>query len=361
MKDSEYLPQFEALLRGLFARVPFLKLASLKSNLPISPRSSDRADWVAQVVTGDRKFVWIVESLPVGYPKEVRSAVLKLEHCLLKLPPDPTHYGVVIAPFLSAESARICTEAGMGYADLAGNVRLSFGQVFIEMQGTKNPFREKRANRSLFAPRAARVLRVLLQGPLRPWKVTELAAASQVSLGWVSAVRQQLQGHEWATEGAGGLRVTKPGSILDAWAKADDWKKRTVSQEYSVLLSDPLELATKLKQVLPESSPAFTQWFAAGLRHPYTATPVVSAYVRQFPDDALIREKLLGRRVSTGGGALRLIMAKDEGVFNPAQTVNDFQLVSDVQIYLDLLCAGLRGGEQAQELRQWPDFAGGWE
>jgi hypothetical protein len=31
-----------------------------------------------------------------------------------------------------------------------------------------------------------------------------------------------------------------------------------------------------------------------------------------------------------------------------------------VQIYTDLLHAGLRGEEQADELRRWPDFAGGW-
>ena len=36
------------------------------------------------------------------------------------------------------------------------------------------------------------------------------------------------------------------------------------------------------------------------------------------------------------------------------------RLVSDVQIYLDLLRVGLRGEEQADELRRWPDFAGGW-
>jgi len=55
------------------------------------------------------------------------------------------------------------------------------------------------------------------------------------------------------------------------------------------------------------------------------------------------------------------VLPKDEGVFHPTQTVRGFNLVSDVQIYLDLLRAGQRGEEQASELRQWPDFAGGWE
>jgi hypothetical protein len=290
----------------------------------------------------------------------VRTAALQLERYLKHLPADVPHYGVLLAPFISEESAKICTEAGIGYADLAGNARLSFDQIFIETRSPGNPFREKRETRSLFAPRAARVLRVLLQGPLRPWKVTELAESARVSLGWVSAVRQQLLAHEWAAEEPGGLRVIKPGAALDAWAKADDWEKRTRTHEYSVLLADPLELAEKLKGVLRGEPPVFTQWFAGWLRHPHTTPAVVTAYVKKFPDEVLIKEKLLGRRVAAGRGGLRLVLPKDEGVLHPAQTVRGFKLVSDVQIYLDLLRGGLRGEEQAEEIRRWPDFGGGW-
>jgi hypothetical protein len=95
------------------------------------------------------------------------------------------------------------------------------------------------------------------------------------------------------------------------------------------------------------------------LRHPYTVPTVVAAYVTSFPDESGIAEKLLARPVSSGGG-LRLVLPKDEGVLNPSLSVRGFNLVSDVQIYLDLLHAGLRGEEQAAELRKWSDFAGGW-
>jgi len=175
----------------------------------------------------------------------------------------------------------------------------------------------------------------------------------------VSAVRQQLLASEWAAEELGGLRVTKPEAILDAWARADEWNKRTQTQEYSILLSDPVELAKKLAEILPGEPPVYTQWFAGWLRHPYTTPTVVTAYVKEFPDETLIQKQLSGRRVSSGGG-LRLVLPKDEGVIHPAQRVREFDLVSDVQIYLDLLRAGQRGEEQAAELRKWPDFAGGW-
>ncbi len=360
LKERDFEAQFEALLRELLGRVPFLNLASLKKEARISPNSADRADRLAHVTAGNRKWTLVMEEKRLGQPREVRTAVLQLERYLKHLPEDVLHYGVLLAPFISEESAKICTEAGIGFADLAGNARLAFDQVFIETRGSDNPFREKRETRSLFGPGATRVLRVLLQGPLRPWKVTKLAESSRVSLGWVSAVRQQLLAREWAVAAPGGFQVSKPGAVLDAWARADDWEKRTRTYEYSVLVTDSLELAEKLKDILSGDPPVFTQWFAGWLRHPHTTTKVVTAYVKKFPDDALVKAKLLGRRVSAGGGGLRLVLPKDEGVLHPSQTVRGFELVSDVQIYLDLLRCGLRGEEQAQELRQWPDFAGGW-
>lgn len=360
LKQREFESQFQALLRGLLVRVPFLKLLSLKKDSKISPQSPDRADRVAHVTAGDRKWILVLEEKRLAQPREVRTAALQLERYLRLAPQDVPHYGILLAPFISEESAKICAEAGIGYADLAGNARLSFDQVFIETRSPENPFREKRETRSLFAPRATRVLRVLLQGPLRPWKVTPLAESARVSLGWVSAVRQQLLAHEWATEEPGGLRVTKPEALLGAWVKADDWTKRTRTQEYSALLNEPLELAGKLKEALADKPPVFTQWFAGWLRHPYTTPAMVTAYVNKFPDESLIKEKLLGRRVSGGGGRLRLVLPKDEGVVYPQQTVQGFQLVSDVQIYLDLQRGGLRAEEQAEELKRWPDFGGGW-
>jgi hypothetical protein len=97
--------------------------------------------------------------------------------------------------------------------------------------------------------------------------------------------------------------------------------KADAHAEYSVLLSDPLELAQRLKEALHDEPPVFTQWFAGWLRHPHTTPVVVTAYVKKFPDDALIREKLPGRRVSSGRGGLRLVLPKDEGVLHPSQTV----------------------------------------
>jgi hypothetical protein len=281
----------------------------------------------------------------------------------LSLLPEKFHrYGIVLAPYISQESARICEEAGLGYADLAGNARISFDNVYIETSSADNPFRERKEVKSLFAPRACRVLRLLLQGPLRSWKTVELAKEANVSVGWVSAVRRQLIVREWAISDSHsrGFRVSNPNALLDAWAAIDDWKARTEVREYSLLLSDATEIAKSLRGFFSNRRHAFTNWFAGWLRHPYTVPQIVTAYVDDFPDQRTIEEHLFARRVQEGG---RLWLAKpsDPGVFLRSQSVQEFTLASDVQIYLDLLTAGARGDEQANELRKWPDFAGGWK
>lgn len=62
-------------------------------------------------------------------------------------------------------------------------------------------------------------------------------------------------------------------------------------------------------------------------------------------------------KVVDNGGNLWLIRPKDEGVFQETQLVNGFNLVSDIQIYLDLLQVSQRGPEQAKALCAWYGIA----
>jgi hypothetical protein len=267
---------------------------------------------------------------------------------------------LVLAPFISQESARICTDAGVGYADFVGNARLTFDRIFIETRTEEKPPAVKREARSVFSPKAARVLRVLLQGPLRAWKVQELAAAAEVSLGHVSAVRQQLLAREWAAEEEQGLRITKPDALLDEWVEQDRWHKRTETREYSLLEHDPDRLADKVVEALGSGKHAFTQWYGAFHRRPYTIPVVTTVYVEEFPDEDAFKDKLQARRVDAMG-RLRIVKPKDEGVFQCLQEIRGRQVVCDVQLYLDVIRAGLRGDEAASELRAMKDFSGGWK
>ena len=369
LNERELEPQFQATLRGLVARVPFLKLASLKQDVKLGKDRIGRPDWLAELRAGDQSWTLVAEGKKSGQPREVRAAVLQLKHYLSLLPPDKPSHGVVLAPFISEESARICAEAGVGYADFVGNARLSFDRIFIETRAAEKPPGVKREAKSVFSPKATRVLRVLLQGPLRAWKVKDLAAAADVSLGHVSAVRQKLLEREWAEESGEGIRIHQPDVVLRAWIQEDDFLKRTEIREYSTLASD-LPLARKLVAFCADAGsfsgagPLFTLNFAAWLRAPHNVPTTVSAYLESFPDEREFLSLLKARPVSRGAGNLRIIVPADyKSLTIDSQAATEFpelSLVSDLQLFLDLHGGEPNGVEQAEVLRNIKTFNGGW-
>jgi hypothetical protein len=171
----------------------------------------------------------------------------------------------------------------------------------------------------------------------------------------VSRLVRHLVDEGFVEEGARSFLLKRADALLDAWARQDDWPKRTTVRQYSLLETDLNEVVHKLQSAFPLGVRLlFTQWYAANLRHPYTIPPVVSAYVSEFAD-AQVERALNGRRVADGG-KLWLIVPKDEGVFRETQTAAGLTVACDAQIYLDLLQVGLRGPDQAKALREWEGF-----
>lgn len=358
-REHEAWSLYETRLRELFAKSPYMEIKAVQRE-PFILNEIARPDMLIEARVGEKSVYLIGEVKNSAQPRLAKLAVLEINEWLRRFTNNVRAYGVLLAPFISKEAAKICVDAGIGYVDLSGNAHLAFESVFIHTESAQNLFKEKRVNRSLFAPRATRALRALLQGPLRPWKLKELSSAANVSLGLVSGIRTQLLEREWASEEPNGIKIIKPREVLDAWVEADDKKRRMDIHEYSSLLGgDPLELAYELDKSLASTPHAFTQWIAGWLRRPYTMPVIVSAYVKSVPDKEIIEQKLHARRVSSGGN-IRLIIPKDEGVFDFEQIIKGLKLVSDVQIYLDLVKAGLRGDDQAKALAESPDFSGGW-
>ena len=95
---------------------------------------------------------------------------------------------VVIAPFLGARTRERLTDEGVGYVDLAGNMRLVLDRptVLIAARGgEKNPWAEPRNTRSLHAAKASRLVRALCDGE-PPFGVRQLAGTVGTDPGYVS-------------------------------------------------------------------------------------------------------------------------------------------------------------------------------
>lgn len=338
-----YYDEVKERTEALLARVPVL------GRVVVSPGRPQEL----QVAIGGKKTLRILYKERV-FPKDVGGIVEEFQLLAQK---EGKVYGVVAAPFLSEETSHRLQERGLGTLDLSGNHHLCFGAVFLEAVGKENRYKEAKESRSLFAPKAQRILRVLLQAPLRHWNGKDLAKSSSVSQGWVSQVRQGLIARDWVTADGQGVIVTKPREILKAWAGSDRWEERTDVHEFSSVLPKG-EMVESLSELLGNRLHAFTQWTAAERRRPATESDVVSAYVEDFSVERDLQSTLLARPVARNGN-LRLVVPKDRGVFLGTRSVQGIPLVSDAQIWLDLLRAGNRGVEQAEALWEWDGF-GGW-
>ena len=110
----------------------------------------------------------MLEVCSLGQPRQIREAITRLGEIRKDLPAPIRCDGCLHR----SQSARLLRNNNLGYLDLSGNCYLAFQQVLIEREGKRNVRPSTRPLRSLFAPRAARVVRVawpIRRGP-GAWK-----------------------------------------------------------------------------------------------------------------------------------------------------------------------------------------------
>jgi hypothetical protein len=320
--------------------IPFLK----EPPTPVELAESDEGpDLAAKLSLSDEEQGILFECKSIGQPRVARNAVNQILRYLERY---PGYYGVFAAPYISPKSAEICSNEGIGYLDFAGNCRLCFGKICIERKGRENPFTERRELRSLYSPKASRILRVLLNDPKRVWKVKGLAEESDVSLGLVSKVKALLGDREWITVQRDGLRLSEPESLLHEWSQNYSFRKNDVRDFYS--LKTVSEIESQIAEALLGKSAkyALTGFSGAARLAPAVRYQRVMAYVEALEDIT----SLLGLKPVTGGANVSLLVPYDQGVFYGAREIDGIAVASPVQIYLDLVGYRGRGEEAAKEL-----------
>jgi Transcriptional regulator, AbiEi antitoxin, Type IV TA system len=335
-------------IRALFQDIPVAALNSLE----IESRVQDkRADLLASLDVAGKHHILVCETKQSGQPRFVRDAIYQLRDYLREFPKEATP--VVIAPFLSPESRKLCLENGVSFLDLEGNVRLAFDTVFIDRVRANKPSPELRELKSLFKPKSAQVLRVLFRDPKKSWKVVDLANAASVSLGHASNVRTALLNREWGALNAEGLHLRSPDELLDAWKSAYIPPVAERLPFYTTLHGNLLE--NRVKEFF-NSSPndfraALASFSAAQWIAPYgrTSTMFLWSEKRAIED---IKEKFQ-LSSSLKGENVVVSIPQDNAVFFDAYAPeHDIRCTSPLQTYLDLSKNGERGKEAAEHLRR---------
>jgi hypothetical protein len=359
MKSSSSVKQIErqvaAALQSQLSRISVIQLENMETTVDWRAHSLEamhRPDIVAHVIADGAPVEIICEVKERGYPKQVRQAIAQLQAWRSVAAHDAV--AMVGSTWLSPESRSICDEAGVGWIDLAGNCRIAFGGIHVERETTKRPKPAARSFRSIFSPKSAQVLRVLLKDPTRPWKVSDLAEASGVSLGQVSNVRSALIDREWAMADEEGLHLTNPEALLDAWRDEYEPVRGERSSWYTVMHGRELDQALRKLRAPADANGhsmlaglSAAAWLAPYLR----GTSTTSIYADEAAVPSIVERLKL--RPAGSGANVEIIVPDDPALLNErVEQPNAPPVAPPVLTYLDLYQLHDRGREAANHLRE---------
>jgi hypothetical protein len=287
----------------------------------------------------------LVEAKAQGEPRYIRQAADQLRELIGRF---PGAYPIVVAPYISSQTAGLLQSKQIGYFDLTGNVLIDSGPLYIRVEGKPNPKRAQKKLKSLFAPKTSRIVRVLLTNPDKTWYVQDLAAEAGVSIGLASRLKQRLVDLEILRQTKTGVSLTKPGDLLDQWAKEYSYQKNEISKYYSPSSSN---IETRLSEFDREGKNrhALTMFSGAARVAPFVRYNFAAFYFSGATPDL---EKQLELKPTLSGANVWVFRPFDEGVYYGVQTIESVSVVSNVQLYLDLINYQGRGEEQAAAIRE---------
>ena len=349
-------------VRDLIGNVPTVQVDSVDH----APEASQDygVDGIVGLSCAGGSYALVVAVKSNGAPRFVRSGVYQLESCVAKLRqshasnPSRRLIPMLVSPYLSPASRGICSSHDVAYLDFAGNARLAFDSVYVERTVAEKPRSEARALRSVFAPRAAAILRALLRDPERSWRVADLSAEANASYGHVSNVRRALLEREWLEIRDDGAVLTQPDALLRTWREN---YRRPVGQSvtgYTRFHGRQLDnrLQGKLNQS-PEGPRAIhsllsaAQWLA-----PFGRSGTHTFYVDHRGAD-MLKEELKLTHAARGANVV-LHVPTDESLFDDASEPAPAVFCSSpIVTYLDLWNGNERereaGEHLASELFPW--------
>lgn len=328
-------------ITSVFKDVPFLTRLEIKSNKKTINRE---IDLVLNAYVSGRPVQFFIEIKSEGEPRFVRMLVLELKDYLKS---TNGSYGILMAPYFSETSREICKEAGIGCIDFAGNAYVSFKNIYIDRQGNPNPFTGSRASKSVFSPKSSRVLRVLLADPSRKWFVEDLSHEANISIGLTSKVKQFLFTQEWIKDENKRFYLVKPEEMIDQWANNYSYLKNTIFSFYSDSSEEEIEASIKKECDKRKCRYGIALFSGAKKVAPHVRFMKFFSYIDEHIEN--IAKTLQFKKVESGAN-VTLLQPYDEGIFYGLQNIQGMNIVSDIQLYLDLKGYKGRGEEAAQAI-----------
>lgn len=177
--------------------------------------------------------------------------------------------------------------------------------------------------------------------------VKELAEEANVSLGLAFKIKERLLDMEYASDEQKAIVLSRPQELLDKWSESYSFRRNQLHDYFS--FDEPKDVERRLAQYCVEGNIpyALTMFSGAALVAPFARYNRGFAYVgSRAPEVAMS----LGLKDVASGPNFTILEPYDEGVFYGARTIKTLEVVSDVQLYIDLVTYKGRGEESAQFL-----------
>ena len=337
--------QAKNLEREALFRLPALLAALLEISVTeVRPLAPEKSGLDAVLEAGAR--VWLVEVTSSSNPRTVAAAAEHLHRYVSAA--QPGALGVLVVPYMTKAGARTAAEHALNWIDLAGNGHIRDRGLHVRVEGVPNPFPARGRPSTPFAPKSARVSRLMLLEPWKWWRQKNLAAETGLDDGQVSRVVRRLDEDLLLDRQGAEFRPRDPYALLDAWADGYRFDRHDVVTGH--VTGSGMEVVDRLHRQLVDNNidHAFTGLPAAWALGQHARFRLVSIYVT---GDPRVAADALGLRRGDRGANVQVIGPDDEGVFAGARDLGGRPCVSPPQVYLDLLHLPERAKEAAEQLR----------
>lgn len=263
----------------------------------------------------------------------------------------PRAVPLVAVPFMGPVGRRRCEDAGVAWLDLSGNARIFAPGIRVLVEGQPNRFKSRGRPSSAFAPKSARISRWLLMHARRPLKQRDIAQATGMDEGFTSRIISRLvAGNLVHRRPDGEIQLQDPDLLLDAWREAYDFSMHQIIRGHVAARSGEDALRLLADRLQGRGVPyAATGLAAAWLLTGFAGFRLATMYVAVRPEPGVLES--LGFREEERGANVWIVIPKDEGVFQGADTRDGVVCVHPVQAYLDLKDQPERANEAAAQLR----------
>ena len=255
---------------------------------------------------------------------------------------------ILVAPYISARTAQICEDNGVGYFDYAGNCWFVGHSIFLSEKGNKNPQPKEYKTVSIFERTSvvsSCILRELFVDVTKIWKLKYLAEKVNCSIGQVSKLMNVLVENVWVKKMPDGYKIIDPESLLSEWSKG--YGKKEIRSYACYSLDNVSAIEERLKNLKKDMGiDSYLTGLAGGVRY----TPVVrynKVHVYIAPEDIQEAIRYLDMKEVDSGANVVILPLENDSYIKDYRIIGESAVVSPVQIYLDSMQIKGRGEEMA--------------